>query len=94
MRRGEEKEEEDQRRREEEREEKEDVPLLAFGALKCNPFCVWKIMHAAGTVYAYFFHGLDCFFTLRSFLNGNMVIYPCSKHIVKCDLISDPSKRY
>ena len=37
---------------------------------------------------------LTAFFTLRSFLNGNMVIYPCSKHIVKCDLISDPSKRY
>ena len=23
---------------------------------------VWLIMHAAGTVYAYFFHGLDCLF--------------------------------
>ena len=66
--------------------------LLAFVAL--NPFCVWQIMHVAGTVYAYFFHGLDAFFTLRSFLNGNMVICPRSKHIVKCDLISDQLKRY
>ena len=37
---------------------------------------------------------LTAFFTLRSFLNGNMVICPCSKHIVKCDLISDWLKRY
>ena len=37
---------------------------------------------------------LTAFFTLRSFLNGNMVICPRSKHIVKCDLISDQSKRY
>ena len=37
---------------------------------------------------------LTAFFTLCSFLNGNMIICLHSKHIVKCNFISNQLKRY